>query len=424
MATLCRSCLAHYPDNFRGRCPRCRRDGLVCHDEIFSLGIAHMDCDSFYASVEKRDNPSLAAKPLIVGGGTRGVVTTCCYVARIYGVRSAMPMFQARKLCPDAVILPPRISYYAEVSREIRAKMARLTPLIEPLSLDEAFLDLTGTEKLHGMTAAECLARLANEIENEIGVTISVGLSHNKFLAKIASDLDKPRGFSVIGKSETAAFLQDKPVSILWGVGAATRQALGQAGIRTLNDIRRIGRDDMLRRFGGQGMRLWSLAQGEDSRKVIPDAPVKSVSNETTFSQDLSDRDALLAQLWHMSEKTAARMKAKELAGSIVTLKLKRSDFSTITRQLPLEDPSQLADTLFHVGRRLFDTLPSGTAYRLIGIGYSGLRPAQAGDPVGDLLDPDAGQRAKLERATDAIRAKFGATAIRTGRGLDLDPKD
>ncbi|WP_406870929.1 DNA polymerase IV [Thioclava sp. 'Guangxiensis'] len=421
MASLCRSCFASFSEATRGRCPRCRRDGLVSHDELFHLGLAHIDCDSFYASVEKRDNPELASVPLIVGGGTRGVVTTCCYVARIYGVRSAMPMFQARKLCPDAVVLPPRIAYYAEVSREIRAKMARLTPLIEPLSLDEAFLDLRGTDTLHGMPPAESLARLAAEIESEIGVTVSVGLSHNKFLAKIASDLDKPRGFSVIGQAETRKFLRDKPVGILWGVGAATRQALGQAGIRTLTDILRIGRDDMIRRFGGQGMRLWSLAMGEDDRRVNPDAPVKSVSNETTFSEDLSDREALLAQLWHMAEKTAARMKAKELAGSIVTLKLKKSDFSTLTRQSQLEDPSQLADTLFQVGKRLFDTLPAGTPYRLIGIGYSGLRPAREGDPVGDLLDPDAGRRAKQERAMDAIRAKFGVDAIQMGRGFRKD---
>ncbi|MFT3690747.1 DNA polymerase IV [Paenirhodobacter sp.] len=416
MPALCRDCLSLFDAG--PRCPSCGRGRVLAHPELFTLSIAHLDCDSFYASVEKRDNPELASRPLIVGGGTRGVVSTCCYIARISGVRSAMPMFQALKLCPDAVVVPPRMAHYAEVSRAIRAKMAALTPLIEPLSLDEAFLDLTGTARLHHAPPALQLARLLREIEEEIGVTASVGLSHNKFLAKIASDLDKPRGFSVIGRGETANFLRDKPVSILWGVGEATRATLGRAGLRTLEDIRRAGVRRLVERLGSSGERLWHLARGEDPRRVTPDAPVKSVSNETTFESDIADRAALERHLWICCEKTADRMKAKGVQGRTAVLKLRRADFSLLTRQQRLEEPSQLADTLFRVTQALMATLPEAGPFRLIGAGYGDLSPADGRDPVGDLLDPQAGARAGAERAMDAIRAKFGKDAIMRGRGF------
>jgi DNA polymerase-4 len=416
MPALCRDCLAVF-DTAPARCPHCGRPRILAHPELFSLPIAHIDCDSFYASVEKRDAPELAARPVIVGGGTRGVVSTCCYVARISGVRSAMPMFKALALCPEAVVIRPRMAHYVAVSALIRAKMTALTPLVEPLSLDEAFLDLSGTERLHGPPALQ-MARLAREIETEIGVTTSVGLSHNKFLAKIASDLDKPRGFSVIGRADTDAFLRDKPVGILWGVGTATQTSLAQAGIRTLADLRRWGPEALLRRFGSAGTRLWQLAHGEDIRAVTPDSPMKSVSNETTFDTDIADRELLLAHLWHMAEKASARMKAKGLQGRTVTLKLRRADFSALSRQTRLTEPSQLADTLFRETRRLFDALPEAGPFRLIGAGFSDLSPADGRDPTGDLLDPQASARARAERATDAIRARFGHDAIHTGRGL------
>lgn len=421
MPALCRDCLATFDDT-PARCPACGRPRMLAHPELFSLSIAHLDCDSFYASVEKRDHPELAGKPLIVGGGTRGVVTTCCYIARISGVRSAMPMFQALKLCPEATVLPPRIGHYAEVSRAIRAKMEALTPLVEPLSLDEAFLDLSGTERLHHAPPAVQMARLSREIEREIGVTASIGLSHNKFLAKIASDLDKPRGFSVIGRAETEEFLRDKPVSILWGVGEATRAALARAGIRRLADIRRSGAEAMRARFGTAGTRLHALACGQDSRRVTPDAPLKSVSNETTFDTDLSDRATLESWLWAMCEKTADRMKARGLQGRTATLKLRRADFSALSRQTRLEEPSQLADTLFRATQALLATLPETGPFRLIGAGYTDLSATDGRDPVGDLLDPQAGARAGAERAADAIRARFGKDAIRSGRGMAASP--
>ena len=377
-----------------------------------------MDCDAFYASVEKRDHPDLADKPVIIGGGRRGVVSTACYVARIRGVKSAMPMFQALKLCPDAVIIKPRMAVYAEVSRAIRQMMEDLTPAIEPLSLDEAFLDLRGTEKLHGAPPAVMLARLVYRMRQELGLTGSIGLSHNKFLAKVASDLNKPRGFSVIGKDDTAAFLQDKPVRMIWGVGSATQAALAQAGIRSFTDLLRWQRVDLTQKFGSMGERLWHLARGQDHRRISRNTPVKSISNETTFFEDTADPDLLDGHLWRMCEKVSARAKAKELAGRVVTLKLKTADHKIITKRQTLEDATQLADRVYRVARALLSQIPAGQAYRLIGAGLSDLCAASQAERSGDLLDPQAHQRGAAERATDKIRKKFGEDAILKGRAL------
>ena len=418
MPSLCRDCLAPLPDPAPKRCPGCNRARIVSHAELDSLSIAHIDCDAFYASVEKRDNPALSSKPLIIGGGTRGVVTTCCYIARISGVRSAMPMYKALQLCPDATVLPPRLSHYAEASRAIRALMLALTPAVQPLSLDEAFLDLTGTERLHGATPARTMARLARDIEAQVGVTASVGLSHNKFLAKIASDLDKPRGFSTIGKAETAEFLKGKPVALLWGVGEATRAALATAGIRTIDDLLRLDEADLFRRFGATGQRLRHLARGQDTRRVIADAPTKSISSERTFEVDLVDREVLKHHLWWMAEKVSDRAKAADLQGRTVTLKARRKDFSVLSRRITLHAPTQLADTLYRTVTDLLDALNERGPFRLIGIGLSDLSAATGQDPIGDLLDPRAATRAQTERATDAIRARFGPKAITKGRGF------
>lgn len=377
-----------------------------------------MDCDAFYASVEKRDNPALRDKAVIVGGGRRGVVSTACYIARIHGVRSAMPMFQALKLCPEAVVVPPRGAVYAEASRAIRQMMEELTPAIEPLSLDEAFLDLTGTARLHGASPAVLLARLVRRMERELGLSGSIGLSHNKFLAKIASDLDKPRGFAVIGRAETEDFLGPRPVNLIWGVGEVGRTGLEAAGIRTFDDLRRWSVEDMTSRFGNQGLRLWELARGQDTRRVSADAPVKSISNETTFSEDTSDTDLLDGHIWRLAEKVADRAKAKGIAGRVVTLKLKSHDFKLLTRRASLRESSQLADTLYRTARGLFDAAGLGRAWRLIGVGLSDLAPADGADRTADLLDPGAEARARAERAADAIRARFGADAIIKGRAL------
>lgn len=416
MPALCRDCLTAFDAGTR--CPACRSPRILSHPELFDLSIAHMDCDAFYASVEKRDNPALANLPVIVGGGTRGVVSTCCYIARINGVRSAMPMFQALKLCPGAVVVKPRMSVYVEVSRAIRAMMEDLTPSIEPLSLDEAFLDLTGTTRLHGAPPVVQLARLIRRMETELGLSGSVGLSHNKFLAKIASDLDKPRGFSVVGRAETQDFLRAKPVRIIWGVGTATQTALETAGIRTITDLLRWDRADLTARFGQMGDRLWHLARGQDTRRVTRDEKLKSISKETTFNEDTSDPDILDGHIWRLAEQVADRAKAKSLSGRTVTLKLKRGDFQLVTRRHALSDPTQIADRIYRAARDLYDQSGTKGPFRLIGVGISDLMPEVDADRMADLLDPDAGKRAAAERATDAIRARFGTDAIIKGRSL------
>ena len=416
MPALCRDCLTTF--DAAARCPACRSPRVLAHPELFDLSIAHMDCDAFYASVEKRDNPELADKAVIVGGGTRGVVSTCCYIARISGVRSAMPMFQALKLCPQAVVVKPRMGAYVAESRKIRAMMEELTPDIEPLSLDEAFMDLSGTARLHGAPPAVMLARLVRRMEVELGLTGSIGLSHNKFLAKIASDLDKPKGFSVVGKAETQAFLTPKPVRIIWGVGTATQAALEAAGIRTIADLLRWERVDLVARFGSMGERLFHLARGEDRRRVSKDEKLKSISKETTFNEDTADADILDGHLWRLAEQVADRAKAKGLAGRTVTVKLKHKDFQTVTRRHGLGDATQMADRIYRAARELFDTAGTKGPFRLIGVGIADLVGEDQADLSGDLLDPDAGKRAKAERAADAIRAKFGHDAIIKGRAL------
>ncbi|MEZ5868908.1 MAG: DNA polymerase IV [Defluviimonas denitrificans] len=410
MPALCRDCLTTFQTG--PRCPACRSPRVVAHPELLTLSIAHMDCDAFYASVEKRDNPDLRGVPVIVGGAKRGVVSTCCYLARIKGVRSAMPMFQALRLCPEAVVIKPRGSHYAAVSRQIRALMDAMTPVVEPLSLDEAFLDLTGTERLHKAPPAVLLARLLKRMEEELGLTGSVGLSHNKFLAKIASDLDKPRGFSVIGRADTAAFLKGKPVRMIWGVGAASQAQLDAAGIRTFDDLARWDRKDLIQRFGQIGDRLWHLARGEDFRRVTPNEPMKSISAETTFDEDIADRDLLDGHVWRLSEKVTDRAKAKGLAGRTVTLKLKRADFTTITRRHTLREPTQMADRLYREAADLLAHVGGRDAYRLIGVGLSDIVAASAADLTPDLLDPDAKRRA----GRNARRMRSGAVRGRCDR--------
>jgi DNA polymerase-4 len=417
MPALCRDCL-HRFDSGPRRCPACRSPRVTAHPELLSLSIAHMDCDAFFASVEKRDNPDLRDIPVIVGGGKRGVVSTACYLARIKGVRSAMPMFEALRLCPEAVVVKPRFPAYVEASKAIRAMMEELTPRIEPLSLDEAFLDLSGTERLHGAPPAVLLARLTRRMQTELGLTGSIGLSHNKFLAKVASDLDKPRGFSIIGREETPSFLATQPVRLIWGIGPAGQEALDRVGIRLIGDLLRWDRRDLHARFGSMGERLWHLSRGEDSREVHADRDLKSISNETTFHADTADRDLLDGHVWRLSEKVASRAKAKDLAGRVVTLKLKRADHQLLTRRVALREPTQLADPLYRAARTLLDQVTEPGPFRLLGVGLSEITDARLADRAPDLLDPQAARRAKAERAADAIRARWGEAAILKGRAL------
>ena len=411
MTAFCRDCLKDAADTAK-RCAACGSPRLIRHAELASLTIAHIDCDAFYATIEKRDDPSLADKPLIVGGGKRGVVSTCCYIARTYGVRSAMPMFKALELCPKATVVKPDIRKYSEVGRQVRAAMHALTPQVEPLSIDEAFLDLTGTERLHGMSAAKVLAKLARDVERDIGVTVSIGLSANKFLAKIASDLDKPRGFAVIGQSEALAFLAPRPVGFIYGVGAVSAAKLAHDGFRLIGDLQRADEHDLMRRYGEEGQRLWRLAHGIDTRKVDPERDTKSVSSETTFNTDISDFRPLEQTLWELTEKVSARLKAAGLAGSTVTLKLKTADFKTRTRARSLAAPTQLAGRIFAEGRDMLKNEIGATRFRLIGIGVSHLVESD-GEDLSDLLDR---RGAGLEALTPAI---LTAHAICPGSGYD-----
>ncbi len=419
LQALCRNCgWIGARETPPARCPRCGSPRLIAHAELTELSIAHVDCDAFYASIEKRDDPSLRDKPLIVGGGTRGVVSTCCYIARQSGVRSAMPMFTALKLCPDAVVIRPNMAKYVAVSRQVRALMDRLTPLVEPLSIDEAFLDLSGTTALHRASPAEVLSKLARDVESELGITLSVGLSHNKFLAKTASDLDKPRGFAVIGRAETLDFLAAQPVDLIFGVGKVFAETLRRDGFDTIGQLQQAAPEDLMRRYGETGARLARLSRGEDSRAVNIDGEMKTISAETTFNTDLSGFEELSTELLALSERLSERVKARNLVGDTVTLKLKSAGFRLRTRARHLMISTQLASVLYETGLQLLAREIDGTAFRLIGIGLSGLSEADGRDPT-DLIEPAVARKAAAERAMDRVRTRFGNDAVIRGKLYD-----
>ncbi len=410
---VCRDC-TQWSKTGDARCRNCGSPRIARHAELTDLTIAHIDCDAFYASVEKRDNPELANKPVIIGGGRRGVVSTACYIARIRGVHSAQPMFKALEACPDAVVVRPNMEKYAEAGHQIREMMRELTPMVEPLSIDEAFLDMGGTQRLHGASPAEMLIRLTKRINDEMGLTVSVGLSYCKFLAKVASDLNKPRGFSVIGKDEALSFLRKQPVSIVWGVGKVTQKMLAKDGITELSTVQDMQENELAKRYGSMGLHLSRLARGEDSRNVSPSSGAKSISAETTFNNDISSSDELLPVLRKLSEKVSRRLKAKHIAGLTIQLKLKTADFKTRTRSRQIPDPTQLEDRIFRTGTDLLTPELDGTKFRLLGIGVATLGPDENADPY-DLVDPDAAKRADAERAIDNVREKFGSAAVKFG---------
>jgi len=411
---FCRDCLSDAAGKAM-RCAGCGSPRLVRHRTLGALALAHVDCDAFYATVEKRDNPDIADKPVIVGGGKRGVVSAACYIARTYGVRSAMPMFKALDLCPSAVVVRPDMAKYVRVGREVRQAMLALTPLVEPLSIDEAFLDLSGTELVHGMIPAKVLARFASTIERELGITISVGLSVNKFLAKIASDLDKPRGFAALDQEEAREMLAERPVGFIYGVGPASQEKLAQRGFRLIKDLQRADETDLMKQFGPEGRRLWRLARGMDDRKVVADRGAKTISNETTLESDVRDFATLEKILWRLCEKVSSRLKSGDLSGSTITLKLKTADFRQRTRSQSLQVPTQLATRIFATVREMLAREIDGTAFRLIGAGVSALRPGVEADDQ-DLLDR---RSAHAERAMDNVRKKFGNAAVMRGIAYD-----
>jgi len=421
LPTLCRDCAHSFEDRPDSqRCPKCGSVRLLSHPELNSLHIAHIDCDSFFATVEKRDNPALKDKPVVVGGRHRGVVAAACYIARIYGVRSAMPMMRALKLCPDLVVVPPSKGKYGQVGREVRNLMFDVTPMVEPLSIDEAFLDLSGTEALHGGSPARTLVRLIKRIETEIGITASVGLSYNKSLAKLASDLDKPRGFAILGRSEAMDYLTDKPVKMIFGVGAAMEKKLASDGIATIGQLRAFEKIDLMRQYGAIGARLYHFCRAEDDRKVTPESETKSVSNEVTLDENLHSFSDLKRELYPLCQKISERMKKAELAGRTVTLKLKTTGFRNITRSRQLPHPTQSAEELFNCSVDLLEPLCDGRSYRLIGTGFSMLQDSNQVDPVApDLFDMAESQKdQRSEKAIEEIRRKYGGNSIVKGRLL------
>ncbi|MEH6950289.1 DNA polymerase IV [Nitrobacter sp. NHB1] len=411
---ICRDCFGD-PGFPAVRCSTCGSPRLVRHCALPALSLAHIDCDAFYATVEKRDNPALADKPVIIGGGRRGVVSAACYIARTYGVHSAMPMFKALALCPSAAVIAPDMAKYVRVGREVRHAMQALTPLVEPLSIDEAFLDLGGTQRVHGTIPAKVLAKFAADVERTIGITVSVGLSCNKFLAKIASDLDKPRGFAALDQGEARIMLADKPVGFIFGVGPATQERLAQRGFRTIGDLQRADEIDMMKQFSTEGRRLWRLARGIDDRRVIADRGARTISSETTFETDVRDFATLERILWRLSERVSSRLKTSGLAGSTITLKLKTADFRQRTRSQSVSVPTQLASKIFATCREMLAKEIDGTAFRLMGAGVSALRPGSQADDT-DMLDR---RSADAERAMDHLRNKFGSAAVIRGIAYD-----
>jgi len=416
ITSICRECLSTF-DSKVLYCANCESLNLISHKEIEKLDIAHVDCDAFYASIEKRDNPKLKNSAVIIGGGKRGVVATACYLARIKGVRSAMPMYKALKLCPSATIIKPNMSKYRDASRKIQNLMNQLTPLIEPISLDEAFLDLSGTKKLHKKIPAVLLAELSKKINQEVGISVSIGLSYNKFLAKICSDLDKPKGFSLLGRGDSKKFLSSQPVEILWGVGKILKRKLNNDGIKTISQIKELGIKEVINRYGSIGSHIYSLSQGKDLRRVVPQRQIKSISHETTFENDISDKEVLEKKLWSLCEKVSKRSKEKGLGGQTITLKLKTKEFKLISRSCTIDEPTQIGELIFQNSKTLLDREDEKIKYRLIGVGISNLKDSELCD-LYDLINISKTKNAKIEYAIDDIRNKFGKDLIKKGRSI------
>jgi len=421
LQSICRDCGRQFFE-IHPRCPKCGSPRTLNHEELNGLEIAHIDCDAFYASVEKRDRPELNDKPVIIGGGRRGVVATACYIARIRGVHSAMPMFKALQVCPDAVVIKPDMKKYSKTGRELREMMRELTPVIEPISIDEAFLDLSGTRRLHGAIPAKILVDMANRVKNELGITVSIGLSYCKFLAKVASDLEKPRGFSIIGKAEAVSFLRKQPVSIVWGVGKVSQKMLAADGIHDIATIQDMEENELARRYGSLGLRLAKLSRGRDSRPVERGSGAKSISSETTFNTDKSTIKQLGPVLRRLCEKVAERLKDKNLAGQTIVLKMKTADFKSRTRSHSLPDPTQLADKIFNNARAMMIKELDGSRYRLIGVGLSNIQSDASADPQ-DLVDIEGEKRAKVEKAIDKVRHKFGGKSVELGLTFDANKR-
>jgi len=374
--------------------------------------------DAYYASVEERDNPALRGQPVVVGGSAdrRGVVSAANYEARKYGVHSAMPMATALRHCPSAVVLPTRMSHYAAISRQIREVFHRFTPTVEPLSLDEAFLDVEGCEGLFGPPPDIAVA-VKRTILDETGLVASVGVAPNKFLAKVASDLDKPDGLVIVDPDRVVEFLDPLPISRLWGIGKVSAKALRKVGINTVGQVRQLSEQTLTQKFGEVGSRLWNLSHGIDNRSVVPDREAKSISHETTFAVDLADRDVLQSWLLELVEQVAERLRRNDLRARTVNLKLRYSDFETITRSKSFADTSNSTTQIWEAATELLDRCAENRPIRLIGIGVSNI--TRCGTAQQSLFAEER-QESKLDSVADSIRARFGRSALRRGTSPKL----
>ena len=383
--------------------------------------ILHVDMDAFYASVEQRDRPELKGRPVIVGGTPqgRGVVSAASYEARRFGIHSAMPAATAVRLCPHGVFLRPRISHYAEVSRQIHEIFDRFTPLVEPLALDEAFLDVRGSVGLFG-SPVEIAWKIKGAIAQELDLVASVGVAPNKFLAKVASDLEKPDGLVVVEKGAEQDFLDPLPVGRLWGVGRVSGRAFEQLGIRTIGQLARMPQETLAFKFGSAGEHLWQLAHGLDDRAVVPEHQAKSISHETTFERNVGDREVLRAWLLDLTDQVSRRVRRHGIRGRTVQLKVRFADFRTITRSQSLPEPTDVTEELWNAACRLFDLrLPTPLPpVRLLGMGVSGLERSR--EEQGLLFDGEERERQRrLDGVTDRIRERFGADSI--GRASSVE---
>jgi len=416
---ICRDCFV-VSKEISEICKKCHSPRTLSHKEISKLYIAHIDCDAFYASVEKRDNPALKNKPVIIGGGSRGVVSTACYIARTKGIKSAMPMFKAKELCPEAIVIKPNIKKYKNISLEIREMMKKLTPVIEPISLDEAFLDLKGTYRLHKKIPALILVELVKDIKTKIGINVSVGLSFNKYLAKVCSDLDKPKGFSIIGKNEGTNFLKDKPVNLLWGVGNKFKKRLNSEGIINIGQIQKMEDKELVKRYGAIGYHIYQLSRGKDNRKIQSNRKIKSISHETTFKKDTNNKKELEKALNNLSRKVSDRSKLLGVGGKTINLKLKTKDFKLITRSITFSDATQLHTRIFKNANELLSNNLSNSKYRLIGVGISELIEEKLCD-LDSLIDIKSNNDKKIEVALSKLRNKFGDNIITKGNSNEYN---
>jgi DNA polymerase-4 len=384
--------------------------------------ILHVDLDAFYAAVEQRGDPSLAGRPVVVGGlGPRGVVAAASYEARRFGIQSAMPMARARRACPDAAFLAPRFDAYGEASRQVMAILSSFTPLIEPIALDEAFLDLRGARRLHG-TGSDVAAAIRVRVRAETHLTVSVGVATTKLVAKIASELAKPDGLLVVAPGTELDFLRPLDVGRLWGVGPATRRRLDGLGVRTIGELADVPEPSLQRALGrAHGAHLSALARNDDDRAVEPERRVKSIGHEETFASDVTDRAELERHVLRFAERVASRLREGAILTRTVQLKARYADFRTITRSRTLTEPTELARDLARVGRELLDDVDLGSGLRLLGLAAQQLVPADGVQPAlpfrAAASRDEPGRQHDLERTVDQVRRRFGDDAVTRATG-------